>query len=89
MQQLQNEFEVSERRAEVVDQPRSTQRYEPSPRDDEAALTNRMLELANARPRFANIAGLHGCFVEGWQASDMQCYRLWRREGPRVPQKKW
>jgi putative transposase len=53
VQDLQEEFEVSERRAcEVVDQPRSTQRYESQPRDDEAALTKRMLELVKERPRF-------------------------------------
>ena len=40
---LQEEFSVSERRAcEVVDQPRSTQRYEAQPREDESALAKRM-----------------------------------------------
>ena len=53
MQQLQETFEVSERRAcEVVDQPRSTQRYESQHRDDESGLTRRMLQLTKERPRF-------------------------------------
>jgi len=45
--ELQEQFEVSERRAcEVLDQPRSTQRYESTPRDDESALSQQMLEVA-------------------------------------------
>ena len=89
MQQLQDEFKVSERRAcEVVDQPRSTQRYEPSPRDDEVAVTKRMLELAKQRPRFGYRRVAWLLRQEGWQASDTRVYRLWRREGLKVPQKK-
>ncbi len=89
MQQLQEEFEVSERRAcEVVDQPRSTQRYEPEPRDDESGLTRGMLQLARERPRFGyrRIGWL--LRQEGWQAGDTRVYRLSRREGLKVPQKK-
>lgn len=89
MQDLQQTFEVSERRAcQVVDQPRSTQRYEAQPRDDEAGLTRRMLQLAKERPRFGyrRIGWL--LRAEGWQASDTRVYRLWRREGLKVPQKK-
>lgn len=89
MQDLQQTFEVSERRAcQVVDQPRSTQRYEAQPRDDEAGLTKRMLQLAKERPRFGyrRIGWL--LRAEGWQASDTRVYRLWRREGLKVPQKK-
>jgi len=89
VQDLQQTFEVSERRAcQVVDQPRSTQRYEAQPRDDEAGLTKRMLQLAKERPRFGyrRIGWL--LRAEGWQASDTRVYRLWRREGLKVPQKK-
>ncbi len=89
VQDLQTAFDVSERRAcEVVDQPRSTQRYESQPRDDEAALTRRMLQLAQERPRFGyrRIGWL--LRQDGWQASDTRVYRLWRREGLKVPQKR-
>lgn len=89
MQDLQEQFEVSERRAcEVVEQPRSTQRYESQPRDDEPALTKRMLQLAKERPRFGyrRIGWL--LRQESWQASDTRVYRLWRREGLKVPKKK-
>ncbi len=54
VQELREEFLVSERRAcEVLDQPRSSQRYEPKPRDDEEALVKRMRELAGQRLRFS------------------------------------
>ena len=47
-----------------------------------------MLELAQQRPRFGyrRIA----CLLrrEGWRASNTRVYRLWRREGLKVPQKK-
>jgi putative transposase len=50
---LQVEFSVSERRAcDVLDQPRSTQRYESKPRDDEPALVKQMLEVVRRRPRW-------------------------------------
>jgi transposase InsO family protein len=86
---VQDEFQVSERRAcEALEQPRSTQRYEAEPRDDEAGLTQQMLTLARQRPRFGyrRIAWL--LRQSGWQASDTRVYRLWRREGLKVPQKK-
>jgi transposase InsO family protein len=89
VQQLQEEFEVSERRAcEVLDQPRSTQRYEPEPRDDEAALVRAMLQLARQRPRFGYRRIGRLLRRDGWQVSDTRIYRLWRREGLKVPTKK-
>ena len=89
MQQLQVEFEVSERRAcHVLDQPRSTQRYEPQPRDDEAVLVKAMLELARQRPRFGYRRIGRLLRRNGWQVSDTRVYRLWRREGLKVPVKK-
>lgn len=88
MNELQQVFEVSERRAcRVVDQPRSTQRYESHPRNDEEALTRRMLELAKERPRFGYRRIGQLLRREQWQASDTRVYRLWRREGLKVPQK--
>jgi putative transposase len=48
----------------------------------------RMLELARWRPRFGyrRIGAL--LQAEGWRASFTRIYRLWRREGLKVPQKK-
>jgi putative transposase len=86
---LQAEFSVSERRAcQVTGQPRTSQRYQSKPRDDERALVKRMLELVRERPRFGyrRIAAL--LRKDFWRASATRIYRLWRREGLKVPQKK-
>jgi putative transposase len=86
---LQAEFSVSERRAcRVLDQPRASQRYQTKPRDDERALVQRMLQLVRERPRFGyrRIAAL--LRKEFWRASATRIYRLWRREGLKVPNKK-
>ena len=86
---LEKAFTISERRAcRVLDQPRSCQRYAAKPRDDEAALVKRMLQLVRERPRFGyrRIAAL--LRKEFWRASATRIYRLWRREGLKVPQKK-
>jgi transposase InsO family protein len=71
-----------------VNQPRSSQRYELQPRDDESKLAARMRELACRRPRFGyrRIAAL--LRAEAWRVSDARVFRLWRREGLKVPQKK-
>jgi len=85
---VQQRFQVSERRAcEVLDQPRSSQRYEAKPRDDES-MVKRMLELARERPRFGyrRIAAL--LRRERWRVSRTRVLRLWRREGLKVRQKR-
>lgn len=89
MENLQQTFEVSQRRAcAVLDQPRSSQRYVSEIRSDEAGLVERMLQLSRARPRFGyrRIGSL--LRAEGWRASHTRVCRLWRREGLKVPQKK-
>jgi putative transposase len=80
---------VSERRAcEVLDQPRSTQRYDLKPREDEPALVKQMLEVARRRPRWGYRRVAWALRQEAWQASVTRVYRLWRREGLKVPVKK-
>jgi len=67
----------------VLDQPRSTQRYRSKVADDEG----RLHELARANPRhgYRMITGwLRG---EGWRVNRKRVYRLWRREGLKVPVK--
>lgn len=71
-----------------MDQPRSSQRYEPKPRDDEAALVRRMRELARRRPRYGYRRIAWQLREEGRRASDTRIYRLWRLEGLKVPQKR-
>ena len=72
----------------MVDQPRSSQRFKAKPRTDEATLVKRMLQLARARPRFGyrRIGG--PLVLEGWRAGLSRVFRLWQREGLKVPQKK-
>jgi len=86
---LQETFEVSERRAcEVLDQPRSTQRYEGCPKDDDARLTKRILELVRQRPRwgYRRIGAL--LRREGEVLNMKRMYRLWRAAGLKVPRKR-
>jgi len=87
--ELQARFAVSERRAcQALDQPRSSQRYAPTPRTDEVPLTKRMLELVRQRPRFGYRRIGRLLQAEGWQAGLGRVFRLWRKEGLKVPQKK-
>lgn len=89
MEELQQVFEISQRRAcAVLGQPRSSQRFVSEPRGDEAELVTRMLQLSRERPRFGyrRIASL--LRAEGWRASHTRVCRRWRREGLKVPQKK-
>lgn len=87
--QLQAEFTVSERRAcRVLGQPRASQRYAVEPRSDEAALVTRILELVRAHPRYGYRLITAKLRQEGWHVNAKRIYRLWRREGLKVPQKK-
>ena len=85
---VKDKLGVSERRAcRVLDQARSTQRRRPKVRDDEDALTGRILELATC----------YGCYGyrritallkrEGWRVNHKRVERIWRREGLKVPRK--
>jgi len=79
---------MSERQAcQLVNQPRGTQRYQPTQRDDEDALTRATIALASQYGRY----GYRRITVElhkaGWQVSRDRVERIWRREGLRVPQK--
>lgn len=85
---LEGAFSVSERRAcAVLEQPRSTQRYERKPASDEASLVTRVHELVRRHPRFGyrRIAVL--LRREGFRAGFDRVYRLWRREGLKVPKR--
>jgi transposase InsO family protein len=71
-----------------LDQPRSSQRYQPKPRSDEPALVKRMLEVVRQRPRFGYRRVGRQLATEGWRAGLGRVLRLWRREGLKVPQKR-
>jgi putative transposase len=79
---------VSERRAcKALGQHRSTQRKAPRGRDDEAALTADLVELAGKYGRYGyrKISAL--LRTAGWLVNDKRVERIWRREGLKVPAK--
>ncbi len=72
----------------MIDQPRSSQRYQSKPRSGDPRLLKRLLQLVRSRPRFGyrRIAAL--LRNEGYAASESRILRLWRRELLKVPRKK-
>jgi putative transposase len=89
VRELQGEFRISERRAcQVLAQPRASQRYRAKPRGDEAALVKRILELARRHPRYGYRFITSKLRQEGWHVNAKRVYRLWRKEGLKVPRKK-
>jgi putative transposase len=79
-------LKVSERRAcRALGQHRSTQRKAPRGREDEAALTADLVELARQYGRYGyrKIAAL--LRRAGWLVNDKRVERIWRREGLKVP----
>jgi putative transposase len=88
VEHVRSQAAISERRAcAVIGQPRATQRRRPKVRDDEDALTKAIIRLATAYGRYGYrriTALLHS---EGWCVNLKRVYRIWRREGLKVPQK--
>ena len=79
---------VSERHAcRLLGQWRGTQRYRPTHRQDEEALTRAIVTLANAYGRYGyrRITVLLRQF--GWQVGKDRVERIWRREGLKVPKR--
>lgn len=85
---VQRQLGVSERRAcRVLDQPRTTQRYDPAPKEEEERLERRLLELVRSHPRYGYRRMTALLRREGWRINRKRVHRLWRRQGLRVPQK--
>lgn len=79
---------MSERRAcRVVNQPRGTQRYQPTQRDDEDALTRAILALASQYGRYGYRRITAKLQEAGWQVGKDRVERIWRREGLKVPKR--
>jgi putative transposase len=79
---------VSERRAcRALGQPRATQRYRPRRNEFRRRLLARMLELVRSHPRYGYRRIWALLRQEGWGVNRKRVYRLWRREGLKVPQK--
>jgi len=85
---VQQTLGVPERRAcRVLNQPRSTQRYQALIPDDEAELVKRMTELATQYGRYGYRRITALLRREGWRVNAKRIERLWRREGLKVPQR--
>ena len=79
---------MSERRAcQVLQQPRSTQRYAPREDDEEARLIACMLEIVREHPRYGYRMVTAVLRQQGWRVNRKRVYRLWVQEGLKVPQK--
>ena len=89
MKHVRKQLGVSERRAcGVIEQPRSSQRYQARPRDGERELVSRMLELVKKHPRYGYRFVWALLREEGFKINRKRVYRLWRREGLKVPVKR-
>jgi putative transposase len=85
---VRSQLPVSERRTcAVVGQPRATQRRCPKVRDDEAALTAAIERLATQYGRYGYRRIRRMLVDDGWHVSVKRAYRVWRREGLKVPKK--
>ena len=79
---------ASERHAcQLVHQPRGTQRYQPTQRNDEDALTRAIIALANQYGRYGYRRITILLQEAGWNVGKDRVDRIWRREGLKVPQK--
>ena len=83
-----NKLNVSERRAcRVLAQPRSTQRRESKPLEDESRLTREILDLACRFGRYGYRRVTAILRREGWRVNHKRVERIWKREGLKVPKK--
>jgi transposase InsO family protein len=71
----------------LVRQPRGTQRYRPTQRNDEDALTRAIIALASPYGRYGYRRITIKLKQAGWQVGKDGVERIWRREGLKVPQK--
>jgi len=79
---------MSERWAcRLVNQPRGTQRYQLTRREDEDALTRAITDLATQYGRYGYRRITALLKRDGWQVGKDRVERIWRREGLKVPQK--
>ena len=77
--ELREHFSVSQRRASrALGLPRSSLRYAPVARDEQAALARRIEELAGTHPRFGYRRIWALLDREGWSVNRKAVRRLWR-----------
>jgi transposase InsO family protein len=79
---------ATERRAcRVIGQHRSTQRKPRVPRQDEDVLTAAIIALAERFGRYGYRRITALLRRDGWHVNEKRVYRIWRREGLKVPMK--
>lgn len=82
------EHGVSERHAcHLLGQPRGTQRYRPTQREDEDRLTQAVVALANQYGRYGYRRITALLVRAGWKVGKDRVERIWRREGLKVPKR--
>jgi len=82
------ELGVSQRQAcRVIGQHRSTQRKPRIQRQDEDVLTSAIIALATRFGRYGYRRITALLRADGWHVNEKRVYRIWRREGLKVPQK--
>lgn len=83
---VQTAFEVSERRAcRIINQSRSTQRYEVKKPAADGPLIKAIREVAMRESRAGYRTVTKHLRREGWQVNQKRVHRLWKQEGLRVP----
>ena len=88
MDKVRSELKISERRAcAALGQHRSTQRKPARGRDDEAALTADIVELAKTYGRYGYRRVTALLRHAGWAVNAKRVQRIWRQEGLKVPHK--
>ena len=89
VEHLQQTFGAGQRRAcRVVEQPRSTQRYERKRAVIDCALTADILRLAGSEPRAGYRTVTRLLRREGWEVNPKRVHRIWKQEGLKVPAKR-
>lgn len=69
----------------LVHQPRGTQRYQPTQRNDEDALTRAIITLADRYGRYGYRRITIKLREAGWNVGKDRVERIWRREGLKIP----
>src|SRR4029077_8440978 len=79
---------MSERHAcLLLGQPRGTQRYRPTQREDEDRLTQAIVALASQYGRYGYRRITALLQQSGWRVGKDRVQRIWRREGLKIPAK--
>jgi len=81
-------FAISERRAcRALGQPHSSGRYLQKPSEAEERMTESIVSLATQHGRYGYRRIITLLQRGGWRVNHKRVERIWRREGPKVPQK--